>query len=383
MKYTIRLDYKILAGLFAFFAYFIVFVTLRSTLENPSWLEALLLDLVILLLATWGVLWAIRSRVIVEEDCVIVRTTFTTNRIQVKDILGYEDTVMGEYRRLNLIPRDRPAERIPLNSKLAHFNDLDQWVTDRFTVLKNSRKTVERQEILDDERYGSTLVNRNTFWKDAGEIANLCHFVAILTLVPALILAWKAPVYLSLILLVPLSGLYVIAHFKGLIRFQTAFNGTAYYTVWPLFIAPTLFSTIGQSADITLIDGSRFTTLYWCLAPLLGIGILIVSRSHFFTMRNRGVALLMIAGTSWLFSYSLVYNTNVYLDTSIPKDISLVITGKERDYFLQLDTANALHLRTLLVPYDLFARMEEGDTLHLPLHAGRWGAAWYRPDEAP
>lgn len=223
-----KIVYGLLAAVFFFFA-----IYLPAAATFPSFT---VLSIVLVPLTGFAILFAtsLRRKITITNNSIIYRSMFTTKELPLTEIKGYRSYAKGylieplspEYPRLSL--RDY--------TDFARSSQLINWVHTNIKDLNAQDLQTARQQLIQDETLGNSKEERERLHKNAIGVA---IFYNVIGSIAALMNVFFSSQFSSIVLLLaPLTGIFLLYTYKGLIKFFSNGSRSVYASVYPgIFIS--------------------------------------------------------------------------------------------------------------------------------------------------
>jgi len=338
----------------------------------------LLLTAVPFLMGAYFLIYAIRSRLIIEGTRIEVRGVFTDRTADRSEIEGFRTIRSRNSSHIKLFLNDgRGGITIPQN--FSTDDDFRAWFA-QITDLDERDKQSILDEIAREQTLGSTADKRLAALSSA-KIWGVSASVA--TIAAAAMLYWSASpgklAAAAALALIPLSLLFLVQRSPLL------------YTIFkqkkdPRFDLSFAFLASGFGLVLSGIGKSyvSYQPLLWIAVPVAIVvfaALFLISRNGF-AVPGSLVGFLLVAG---LYGFGVTTTTNIVPDQSTPVPYRVQVLGKHishgksNTYYLDLEPWGPIdHLNSLSVPSHLYRDTAVGSQICVALHSGMLNAPWYQ-----
>ena len=358
--------------------------------NTPGGWSIIGLALLIISTGTWaiyGVLNASHESFTIGPDW-LEYTTYTSNRVYSQEEIDSYETVSDNLIFIHFKNPDNTY--ISFDNGIAGAEEIKQWLAARVSDRKQTRKAkataqeqAARQEVLATPALGATAPERTWALKRlrrmtavlnlAGALCFFCIWLPPETsswaylaglLLPLLVIAalWRYPTVLRLDGDKQNGHPGVASAFAfasaGLLLKYLSTNKISYAPLWPLAGAAAL-ATAGM-----LVFGSRH--FLWRPKPAIGLGLLILPLAA-------------------MYGFSAIGIVNQQYDAGATRHFTVRVLERQESksryhhsYYLTTEPwSDAPGTTKPEVSYSVYARTEQDSLVHVALHPGLLGAAWY------
>lgn len=383
-EYKIAKGWAIFIYLFApiligLFGWVLILPFLNGDFEsNASWI-LIPVSIAMIALMVFGVLDAYKSRLIIQEDCIISISTFSKRELEFDDIKGF--TVNEQY--IFVEPKNKGKKRIKISNYIGGYSEILHWLSENFPDLDLENVLVEEQEILNNETIGWTIEVREQKLIKARQTAKLINWAAGLT--TAWTFFYPNPYQYSILsaMIIPIIALLVVKFSDGLIRIDEK-KGSAYPSVIYAFIFPSLGLMFRAVIDYDIFDYSNVWLSTMIITAAFLLLLLIKQQEINFKKKIDYVIVSCLALFLFAYSFGIVIHTNCYYDNSEPKYFKAKVldkwksSGKSTSYYLELSTwGQQEEISEVSVDKGLYNRIEINDEVNIYFRDGKLEIPWF------
>ena len=382
MEYRMSQGNKVLMYIFAAGMAGFALYLLNSTAHwhsGMSWGPTIALAVTLLAGAGYLVLESINLRVVIDDQSLTVTHAFSTRSVLLDEIAGYRKGSKGSF----WLDLKSGRRRVSIPTTIEKREEALGWLKEKYPDIAAERAKQVTQEVLQDERFGSTEEER------AKRLA-MARKLMIYTAIAPMLLIWvtispKPWQLLMLIVLgIPLVCGWLTWYYKGILRIYIS-NARPYPTLLIAIIGAEFVALIalmrvykvyefGQHFWLLLLGCSVVVTVVWivaCRAALAG-------ENNVFAVY---VAMLLIAGVysgEALVFVNCTYDRGTAEEWRVGIDRKHAQHGKSTSYWLDLSPWGRYDLgKSVSVEYPFYRSVAEGDSVRVLIHPGKCGIPWY------
>ena len=326
-----------------------------------------------------GILDAQLNKITIEEDSIYQRTIIGSRRLAFENIKGYRDN----NSIIEIEPINSSQKKIKIASYYENRNVLRTWLKENFEDLNLLEKNQEKEEILRDDKYGWTKERRKEKLNKAKTIARIYNTIGAICGLMTLFYPNPYTLIISLSIILPIIGLFIIKQSDGMIRFVGR-NNSAYIS-----LEIGLFLTIIALILRALLDFNIYDyTNIWLPAIVISLGyilILFVGNKEFAFIKiadyfNNLVLIIMLFG----YGYSTTVLTNSLFDNTTPTYFNTTVVNKQISsskiiiyyFYLKSWGPNKIRSKMSVSKFD-YKSFSPGDEITITLHNGLFDIPWY------
>ncbi len=327
-----------------------------------------------------GLLDTVKGRVIVTENMLSIRSTFTNRDLLFSEIKGYKVGVEAQY--IYILPNTHDKKRIKISTYVGKTDELIRWLSANFVDLRVENNAKEEREILDNYEYGRCEGERIEKLKNAKLTAKALNWAGGLVCAWTLFLAEPYEYAILASILVPLLSVLAAIFFRGLIKIDEK-KGSAYPSVFLGILMPSCGLFLRALLDFNIYDYSNI----WLPAASIALGLatiaIMATKEISFKKPQEFFTVLFLVLFFFGYSYGAVVTTNCYYDESIPQNHQAEIinkrisSGKTTTYYLELAPwADQIESNEVSVSEEFYDRIETGDSVNIYLKDGVYEIPW-------
>ena len=338
-------------------------------------------SLLIVGILVFGVLDAIKGKVIIDRNKIIKQGVFGSRELLSHEIKGF--TVTPNY--IFIKPGVAHKKKIKISLAYGKTQEILEWLASHHADLEEMTRLQETNEILTNEQYGSTVSKRTWHWDNAKQVASYLNGAGIV--VGAWAIFYPTPYLHALIacMVIPLIALMVTKLYKGLLRLDAS-QGSAYPSVGGGLFVPAAALAVRALQDYSVFDHSpAWLPVIIVTAILMGASIL--AHKGFNLKESRHwwfvVAYLMF---SMAYAYGTVIVLNCYYDRSTPEVYQATVMEKKSSssssgdsfYFYLTPWEKAKEVEQMDVPRKVYDRVNKNDVVNILYYKGKFNIPWIR-----
>ncbi|OYU81832.1 MAG: hypothetical protein CFE23_02855 [Flavobacterium sp. BFFFF1] len=333
-------------------------------------------SMIMILLMVYLLCQVYKSKVIMDEEEIVLVSAFSRRTLSFDEIRGYRFT--GKV--LLVEPFDRSKKKIKISSSYEGYDEIENWFVHSYPNLDREEAEMEEREILMNPVLGKTEEERAVKLTKARKTAKVLNWISGLIAVWAFFLG-DIPAVVAAIL-IPLVAIIVVKLSEGLIKI-TAKRESAFPSVMPAILPSTMSLGMRGMIFYNLFDIQEFWAPMWC-TTLLYLILLISVKAFRFRKKNDIVLSIMLLLFVLGYSYGSVTCLNCSLDNSVPKKYSVVVLGKRISkgksdtYYIKLAPWAGLKTSDEIdVPKKIYEITSTGKTVDLFLRPGVLKISWF------
>ncbi|WP_139252107.1 hypothetical protein [Hymenobacter psychrotolerans] len=291
----------------------------------------------------------------------------------------------NQYTHIVPVSKAYPGIRIGYTSE--GYEDIQQWLADRFPDLDVQQQEQEAQEILQDDALGRTEAEREEKLLQAQRLCRVLNIAA--WAVAAWLFFYPQPYSLATQAALALPPVALLAMFwhRGLIRADER-KDSAYPSLASALFMPSLALLLRVLFDFELLEHTLVWPLAAAVAAVFG-GLLAYGSWRFISnSASRWSALAMLLFCALAYGYAAPAAYNCAFDKAIPQVHQAAVhgkhssSGKTTTYYLAVGPWGPRTTpEDVTVTKELYEQTQAGDTVHAYLFPGRLGIPWFSVEE--
>lgn len=169
-----------------------------------------------------------KQKIIISNNTIISKGLFKDKELKFNEIKGYKRLYWFNrpliQSHIVIQPISDLKDTIKIDLSYQNINELTDWIEYKFENLDSLKEQTDKENLLQDSRFGSTTTERQLKISQSKKIANTLNFVGFLA--PLLLILTSTfannntiNVFLQLLIIaIPILVVIAIVYFKGLIR---------------------------------------------------------------------------------------------------------------------------------------------------------------------
>lgn len=372
----------IITGLIALFGWILImpFVTGSEIDMKTIWIFGpislgMIVVMVVVLLDT------IKGKFVIDYDKVFIVSTFSNRQLMFNEIKGYRITEKYIFIESN----NAQKKKIKVSTYIEKVNEIKEWLSKNYADLDIVQANKEKEEILNNEDFGCTTVQREEKLIKAQKTAKTLNWIGGLICAWTLFLANEYAIIASISF--PIICVIIYKYFKGLIRINER-KDTAYPTIfWAIFVTSFGLCLRGL-LDYNIFEYSKIWTPCSLIA-LTFIAVLIVGNKEFkFNQAKDYLTILGLSLFTFGYGYGTVVNLNCMYDKSEPESFSATIlskrisSGKSTTYYFELTPwGQKKKADEVSVSKVLYNKLETNNKVSIYFMKGKFDIPWFEVTE--
>lgn len=329
----------------------------------------------------YGLLDAIKGRVIIEGSKIIKKGVFGSRELLSHEIKGF---IVIQYY-IVIEPGMVHKKKMKISLAYGKTQEILDWLASRHPDLEEMTRLQETNEILANEQYGSTVSKRTWYWDNAKQVASYLNWAGIGVGLWAIF--YPSPYLHALIacMVIPLITIVVTKLYKGLLRLDAP-TGSAYPTVGGALFVPAAALAVRALQDYSVFDHSPgWLPVIIVTAVLMGASIL--AHKDFNLKESRhGWFVAAYLLFSMAYAYGTVIILNCYYDRSTPEVYQATVMEKKNSssssgdsyYFYLTPWEKAKEVEQMDVPRSVYERVNKNDVVTVLYYKGKFNIPWIR-----
>ena len=336
-----------------------------------------------------------KPKFVICDDKVYIRTLFCKKELLLDDILGYKIInvrINGIFPLKSIEIQTLKGNTTAINIVgLSKSDELIQWLASRFKNLDLQKAEEvsqsvgkDKQEILSNEKFGSTIGQREDKLKKAHLVAKILNVTG--GLVAAWAFLWPDPyeyVILALIA-VPIVSIVVLKLSKGLIKFDEKKESASPTLIYSIAVT-SLVLCLRTWYDFKIFDYNNIWIPATLITVVLIVLLLVGNKELKFKESKDYFSILGIAVFLFIYSYSSVVSVNCYYDQSDPDFFSAKVLSKRisssrytTTYYLELTPwGGQKEIDEVAVPEELYNQLDNENQVNIYLYRGKFEIPWF------
>jgi len=326
-----------------------------------------------------GLYDTIKGKVIIGENK-LYKTGFPKRELAFDEIKGYRQE--GSY--IFIEPHSKQQKKIIAHIYIERKKEFLAWLSANYPDLKELAAQQARNEILDSDKFGSSIEERIATIQQVKKTTNL---LAGLGMIAALWTVFWADPYLYCVLAcvaIFIACIIVYKRFDNIIKLNEKTESP-----YPSVLMPMIFTACALAMrallNVTLLSHRPvWIPLLVLTAVLVGI---ILWKNREFAFENKKADIFLITLISFIvmaFNYGAMISLNSELDQSQPEIYQARVVEKYADYGI-ISTYDVTlsawekeeNEREINVPKAVFHSFNEGDDVMIHLKSGALGIDWF------
>lgn len=326
--------------------------------------------------------WVMKFKYVIESDKFSVVGIYKIQVLPIAAIHGFKQ--YDQY--FDLIPFSHtPYKKMAISCYVERYEELLQWAQQTLTDLNNEETLNSRKEILNNEKFGATIRERQQKLNKTRALTRTTNIIAVV-----LSLAfWFLPhlfyqFQVVLCALIPIIALAIYKRSNGLIRLDEKPN-SAHPHLFPAIIFPSVVLTMRSLMDFTIFSYNHF----WMPAGLITIAfiIFIIKDPDLTINLNAKRAFFFILGAlalSGVYTYGTVIATNGILDKTSAETYKVRIldkrisSGKTTYYYFKLSPwGPQKEIKEVWVTRKVYENKQPGDSATIQFKSGFYKIPFY------
>ncbi len=378
-EYPISLFNRIFFGLFAVFfagSALLLFAYPPSRAPLLLWiLEPIIICLFILMIRNT------LKKVTITEHSIIYKGLFSTRQIPFDAIKGCR----YNSRAIIIVPLGSGYTQIAFNYfEHKHAAELREWALNNFKNLDEEDLQRAKEQLLQDEKLGSTELQRKQALRKAKNTASTYNILSTIT---ALVCnSFNDRFSSALLIIIPVVGIGLFYTSKGLIKFYSDSSSSIYARVYIGIILSSVF---------LFVHTAQYNIFF---TPALAMLILIVMGIFILVIYTKGASaaadalkqqIWLILMVAFFYGCGCIRDINCRFDDSYAKlyGVKLVRShvsnrSSGQVFYFELDTiATKKFTSSISVPYSTYTRYKSGDTVPVFVKEGCLHIPWFWVNE--
>lgn len=160
-----------------------------------------------------GLVDAKKSKVIIEDERIILKELFVFKSLKFEDIKGFE----LNRKAICFFPSKKRRKIICIPKLIENFEEFLKWSNDNFRNLTLEKEREQEKAILDNDKYGKTVGERNDVLKKYRKLVKVINLIFIFICFSLLFIPYYYKLQLIVVILIPVLILIIVKFSKGLI----------------------------------------------------------------------------------------------------------------------------------------------------------------------
>lgn len=324
-----------------------------------------------------------KSRVIVDDQRISLRSMFSNRELLFDDIRGYR--VHENY--IFVEPNAEGKKKIKISTYFEKTDEILEWLSSNYPNLDYLTIEQEQRAILESEGFGRTTVEREEKLNRARWTSKILNWLGGIVAVWTLFVAQPYEYSILTSIAIPIASIVVLKMYGGLIRIDDR-RDSAYPTIFWAVLSTSLGLFLRALLDFNIFEYKNI----WLpsgLITLFFIAFLLIGNSEFkFKMARDYFAILSLSLFLFGYSYGSVVVLNCYYDNSVSDQFKSKILSKRIDsgntttYYFELEPwGNQTEIDEVSVSKNLFDQLEANDTARIYFNKGLFKIPWFEISE--
>lgn len=349
----------------------------NNSSRGLAWLiPAICLPMILLLL--YGMLDAVKGRFVIDTHSLYSQHPFSYRELPFNQIEGYK--VNDKY--IIILPVSKELKKIRVSKQYKNSKEIIEWLSTRYVDLDLVNSQKQYQEIMTNDDFGFTPVERHQKLKQAKSLAWMLNAAGVL--VGGWIYFFPKPYELAVgvAIIFPLVTGLLLRKYQGLLRMDME-EKSAYAKLNFAFLGPAFGLGLGAIVDYNITDHSNI----WLPAVVITglLAAIVMYGKKYFSIRSNVDYFVMFLITVFFFGYG--YGTAVAIncgfDRSVPETQETTILKKRssgtksRSWYLQLEMPQMENgYQELQVSNEFYRTVHQDEKVSLEYRPGLLGARW-------
>ncbi|QEC44296.1 hypothetical protein [Pseudobacter ginsenosidimutans] len=363
------------------FAWLCIYLQQQAMIEKQmpvlTWIIPLgCLFLVLLMIyAMWD---AIKGRFVITGNSVFTEYPFSRRELLFSEIKGYR--VDDQY--IHILPTTREKKKLRISKYYGRSQEIIAWLNTRYDDVDARESYNEYREMMDNEEYGRTEIDRAEKLEKAKKTASFLNFTG--AIAGGWIFFWPQPYKLAatVAILFPLMAALIMRKYSGLLRLDVK-DKAAYGKLNFAFLGPAFGLALAALYEFNILNYDKIWLPAIVLTIILG-GLVFSGRNLMPTKKNGGAFVFFLMMLFYFgYGFGAITVINCGFDDSAPETKKVTVTdsrsskGKSYSYYISVRNGNATDgPLELKVPREIYSTVQKGDEVLLDFRKGLLEAPW-------
>jgi hypothetical protein len=332
-----------------------------------------------LFLSIYGIIDAIRGKLIIDESQILLVNPFGERTIPLEEVDGYR--VTENYFVVE--PADKKKfKKIKISTYLSPRSEIEEFLLNTFPNLDDEEKLAEEEQILSNDEFGITEETRAARLEHARKVAKYANYLSWGIMI--WIVFYPRPYNLAVAagIIYPVLALLICYLYRGWMKGGDN-DKSAYPSMAESFILPSIALTLRATLDANVINYAAG----WPLIILLTAGCFVLYQIPTGGFRpgktSDYIFLILFPLFTFCYAYGTVTLINWKADKSQAEIYETTIAdkrvddGKVKTYHLVLKPWNDLtENEDVKVNYEDFQQVNINDNVTIHQYKGYFGMPW-------
>lgn len=336
------------------------------------------ISLALISLGVFGFAEALKAKLTITNDRIILRGAFKTKSLAFVEIKGYSKNE----KTIDLYPRDDSQKKLEITTYFSKYAWIERWIESNFFDLDLVNASLEHKEILTNQEFGLSPEGREAKLITAKKVARVFNISGYIS-VAWIFFPHPYSFSLAFAMLLPIIGMIILYCYRGLIKLNEK-KSSAYPSVGQGIFLPICGVGLRALWDFDLIHDENIwvtsASAALCLVMLLHYG------SKELGFKKVEDIILSILSVVMFFAYSFASYaiTNCHFDNSQPKVFHSTVVAKYSTsgktttyYFTLLPWGPIKEIDDVSVSSDLYKGIEVNQQVNVFLKKGLLDTQWF------
>ena len=339
-----------------------------------------ILGAILVFIGTMAWLDTLRTKLTIDDHTLSIQRAFSSRSMLRDEIKGYS---IREKGRIAIVSKNAGSKSILLPPYLGKETALRQWLTQSFPDVDLLNQAEETQNILANEEFGVTKDERESRLAKAKQVSKVANVIGLAAGAWAFFYPTPYNECILILLVLPWVGIYIIWHFKGLIRFD-AHRKSAYPSLTGLFLFATLGLILRMIIDFHIYQYDHLWISLTLATIIITLLCLLAGNKALREAQQKTLAVILLFAFIATYCYGAIIFTNYYYDKSVPQQYTVevktrhVSRSRSTTYYLGLDAwGQFTEEKDVSVSRGLYNIVQTGDSVRVIVWKGKWDIPWF------